>query len=63
MKDFPKWFDKFVNQLTDAINLISMAGSEMADDKMKPRSAMAHLSAAIKLIESAKSSINKVIDK
>jgi hypothetical protein len=63
MKDYPKWFDEFVTKLTDSINLISMSGSEMGDDKIKPRSAKAHLEAAIVLLESARDSIKKFIDK
>lgn len=63
MKDFPKWFDDFVDKLTDAISLISMSGSEMADDKMKPRSAKAHLDAAIVLLKKARESIDRYIDK
>ncbi len=59
MKDFPEWFERFADELTIAINLVSAAGEAMADEKMKPRTAMAHLSAACKIIHSAGKSIEK----
>lgn len=61
MKDFPIWFEQFEEKLTGAIEMISASASAMADDPFHPRTAIAHLNVAVKLLREAGVSIEKLI--
>lgn len=63
MKDFGAWFEQFADTLTEAIELISKAGNAMADEPCRPRTAIAHLNAAHKLVHEAGKSVEQWVKK
>lgn len=60
---FPEWFELFAIKLTEAIHLISAAGTAMADEPSHPRTAIAHINAAINILKESGVSVEKWVDK